>query len=151
MARPKGSTNKNGYKMTPAAYNQRVAAPMKHGERSAVMKSIVDNFGLSEEKKRVLEDQQIQLWKDMSTPAMLLMKEYSFFRTMIDAKMLAGADPTDKDIISSMKLLLDISKEVNRLTQVSADKKVDVLAKNFNNPDKEDVVYDIGDDDAETN
>ena len=40
------------------------------------------------------------------------------------------------------KILLDIAKEVNRLTQVSADKKLDVYSKTWGGGD--DIVIDVG-------
>jgi len=135
MGRPKNAKNKNGYAMSALALQQRIAANLKEGGHSKTLKAILNNMGMSEENQKELEIAQIQIWKDMQTPVALLTKEYAFFRSILDAKMMSGVDPTDKDIMNCMKLLLDISKEVNRLSQLSAKDKVDVLSRNWSDGD----------------
>ncbi|GAG89914.1 unnamed protein product [marine sediment metagenome] len=72
----------------------------------------------------------------------MLMDEYANYKTMINGKLLEGADPSSKEIQASLKLLLDISKEINRLTQVSADKKFEAFTKDLS-PDG-DMVIEVG-------
>ncbi len=131
MARPKGSKNKDGYTMSAKAYHQRVMAPMKHGENSALYQAIIERKDLSPEHKEILANEKIRIWKKFDTPAVMLMDEYAQFKTMMNVKMLEGEDPTSKDMRECMKLLLDISKEINRLTHVSADKKMEIFGKSF--------------------
>jgi len=145
MGRPKGAKNKNGYKMTPAALHQRTVAPLKHGETSKVMQEIINREELSPEQKEVLAEEKLRLWKKMQTPALMLMDEFVELKTLINAKLMNGnIDITDKSYQALAKLLLELTKETNRLTQVSADKKMEAFTKSFSS--SEDLVFDITED-----
>jgi hypothetical protein len=50
-------------------------------------------------------------------------------------------DPTSKDYREMMKLYLEFIKEYNRLTQVSADKKMEAFSRSFSQSDE--IVIDM--------
>lgn len=146
MGRPLGK--KSGYTVTPAAYHQRSVAAMKTGETSAIMQQIIGKEELTPEQTELLAQERLSLWKKMQTPAIMLMDEYIDLKTMINAKLINGKmDISHKEYTALAKLLLDISKEVNRLTQVSADKKMEVFDKGWSGDDVVDVEFDLEDDD----
>jgi len=135
--RPLGSKNVNGYNLTPAAYDARINNPMKHGNDSKLFSEIIKRQELTGPEQEILIEEKINIWKRFNSPVLMLMDEYSQYKTLINSKLLKGEDPTGRDIRESLKFLLDISKEVNRLTQVSADKKADIFSKNVYGSDFE--------------
>lgn len=139
--RPKGAKNKNGYNLSPAAYHQRTVANLKHGNDSAMFNKIIKKqIGDDEELQKEADDFRLALWKKFDTPSILLMDEYTNFRTLVAIKQMKAEDPTNKEIRECLKLLLDISKENNRLTTVSADKKMEAFTKGAYDEDFEQVV-----------
>lgn len=128
--------------MTKDAWHQRVTAPLKTGEHSLVMKNIIQKQGLTEKEQEILVDEKISIWKKFNTPALMLMDEYANYKTLVNAKLLAGDDPTSKEIQGCLKLLLDIAKEINRLRTVSADKRFEAFSKSFSSSDE--IVIDVG-------
>ena len=155
MARHKGDMDKKprvGYTMSPSAYNQRaVNAANIHG-KSAIIDKVIDNSeDLSPENKILLKEERTRLWRKLSAPVLLLTDQYSEIKTLINLKRLEGKDVLGKDLMTASKLLLEISKEINRLTQVSADKKMDVYSKSFNTEKggMEDIVIDLEEGDKE--
>ena len=117
--------------MSPQAYHQRCVAPLKDGKQSLIVQEIINKLDLPPEQQKLLSDEKMLIWKRFQTPALMLMDEYANFKTLVNAKMLKGVDPTGKDIRDCLKLLLDISKEINRLSTVSADKKFEAFSKSF--------------------
>lgn len=143
MGRPKGSPNKKPYPMSASAYHQRVMANMnRHGkESSKIYQAVMHEQGLDAEQVEILNEEKINIWKKFDTPSIMLMDEYAFFKTMINAKLLKGQDPTGKETRECLKLLLDIGKEINRLRSVSADKKYEAFTKNFST--SKDLEFDL--------
>jgi hypothetical protein len=135
-----GSTGR-GYKQSPATYHQRCIAPLRTGEYSSVMNNIIKKQGLTEEETKVLSEERQNIWKKMQTPAIMLMDEYVDLKTLISMKRVQGNDILGKEVLKATELLLSISKEINRLTTVSADKKMEVFAKSWNG--EEDLTIDI--------
>ena len=136
--RPIGSKNKNGYNMTPAAYHQRTVANLKNGSRSKIFQNIIkgqtsDNPELQQD----IEEFRLGLWKKFDSPAIMLMEEYANFRSLVALKQLKEEDPTNKEIRECLKLLVDISKEINRLNAVPAEKKFEAFTKNAYDEDFE--------------
>lgn len=143
--RPVGSKDsyKRDYTMTPSAWHQRVLASMKDGNSSKVLNAIFNNIGISETNKAIIEEEQLKRWKLLGTPTALLMSEYNKWATIIDAKLVSGLNPTDSEILQASKHLLDLAKEINRLTQVTAKDKLEVFSKRFDSENAEDIVYDV--------
>ena len=145
--RPKGAKNKKPYPMSAAAYNQRVMANInRHGkESSQIYQAVMKEQGLTPEQVEMLNKDKIAIWKKFDTPSIMLMDEYAFFKTMINAKLLKGQDPTGKETRECLKLLLDISKDISRLSTVSADKKYEAFTKNFSTSDEIEFEMPAGD------
>jgi len=142
--RPKGAPNKKPYPMTSAAYHQRSIAALKHGKKSTIFNQIIkQQEGLNDAQQKALEEFRLDLWKKFDTPSLMLMDEYATFRTLVAAKQLSTTDATSKDIRECLRLLLDISKEINRLSTVSADKKFDAFTKNAYDDDFEMEMNDV--------
>ena len=127
--------------MSSDAIDVRRQAALNRTGKSYIIDKAIQDSGLSESQKEALAAERKELWRKLSSPALLLTDEYAEIKTLINIKRLQGGDYLSKDLITASKLLLDISKEINRLTQVSADKKVDLLSRNFNGDD--DIVFDI--------
>jgi len=145
VGRPKGAKDKKqrGYTPSAATYHQRVMANMSKcgNEGSKIYQAVMKEQGLSEEQITILQEEKINIWKKFDTPSIMLMREYADFKTMVNAKMLKGDDPTDKDMRECLKLLLDIAKEINRLEAVPKSQKFDAFTKSFGG-DKE-IVFDV--------
>jgi len=137
--RPKGTTGTK-YTMSPAAHAQRMdASPMV---RDQMFKEIIQRQeGMTPELQKQLEARKLQIWKQFNTPALMLIDEYARFKTLVEMKQLQSKDPTNKEIRECLRLLLDISKEVNRLSTVSADKKFEAMTKSFSRSDE--IVVDV--------
>lgn len=149
MGKPPGP-NKNGYTVTPEAYHQRVANNVQRFgyKTSKIYKEIMDKQGLTPDQMKKLEENSLAFWKEMQTPALMLAKQLDEYKTFLYAKMMQGMDPTSKDVREWGKLMLELTKEINRLTQVSADKKMDVMSKSMSRA--EDIIIDLeqGDEDG---
>ena len=146
--RPKGSKDsyKRNYTVTPAALEQKRVNMANINGKSYIIDKVIQDANLSDEQQLVLKEERTQLWKKLSSPVLLLTDEYAEIKTLINLKRVKGEDVLSKDILSASKLLLEIAKEVNRLTQVSADKKLDVYAKSWNK-DTEDIVINVSKED----
>ena len=145
MGRPKGvkDSKPRGYTLSPAAYHQRTVANLKHGGSSRVMQQIIKREELTPEQTEILAEEKMSLWKRMQTPALMLMDEYVELKNVINAKLMSGTmDVTDKEYQALAKILLDLTKETNRLTQVSADKKMEAFGKAFDEEEVIDVFID---------
>lgn len=133
--------------MSPATQHQRSVAPLKHGNTSRVMAEIINQQEVSPQHKEILAQERLDIWKKFQTPTLMLMDEYANFKTLVNMKMLKGEDPTSKEFREWGKFLLDITKELNRLTQVSADTKAKAavaMSKGFNaEEDDEDIVIEV--------
>jgi len=140
VGRPVGS--RSGYTVSPSAWHQRVVNNHNRFGGGRVYREVVKGLGLSGEHEVLLEEERLACWKRFQTPALMLMDEYVNLKGLVHAKLLAGADPTGKDLIAMSKLLLDISKELNRLTSVSADKKFEVFSRSFSTGG-DDLVVDV--------
>ena len=138
--RPKLKEGEKGkYTMSKSAHVQRKNASTF--VRDNIFKEIVKRQeGMTPELQEKLEDHKLRIWKSFDNPSMMLVSEYADFKALLALKQLQAKDPTNKDIRECMKLLLDIAKEVNRLTQVSADKKAEVFTKSFSRSEEEIVV-----------
>jgi len=145
IGRPIGAKNKKPYPMTSAAYHQRCVAPLKHGNNSKIMNDIILKQELTPEQTEALAQERLAVWKKFDTPTLMLMSEYDKWNTLVNLKMMKHGEDlnsiTGKDMRECIRLLLDISKELNRLKTVSADKKFEAFVKGFN--DDEDVEYDM--------
>ena len=139
--RKKGSKNLDGYKMSPAAVEQRRQQMYKLNGKSFIIEQAITDSKLSKEQKDSIRLERLDMWKKLSSPVLLLTDQYAEIKTLIDIKRLEDGEYLGKDILSATKILLDISKEINRLTQVSADKKIDLISKNFNADD--DLTFDV--------
>lgn len=144
MGRPAGAKNKNGYKMSSAALHQRTVAPLKDGARSVVMQEVVNKMELTPEQTEMLAEERLRTWKRLNTPALFIADQFIDIKTVVDAKLMQGMDPTSKDYREMMKLMLEFTKEYNKLTQVTADKKMEAFSKSFSTSDDDkDIVFDI--------
>ena len=132
MGRPKGSRNKRGYKLSLEAWNQRVLAPLKKGSFSKVFNEIVERevsdskFG--EELKRL----KLEFWKrTANSPALVLLdvasELYSFIQLARLKSVEDGRGVLNKQLVSATKALVDVLKELSRISLVSADKKIEFL------------------------
>jgi hypothetical protein len=132
------------YNMTPSAYNQRMANLMKFGmNKDKLLKNLIEKEGLTEDETKLLIEERINLAKRMSMPAVMLMDEYIFLKTMMNVKLMKGRDVLEKDMLNAARILLEISKEINRLTTVSAEKQYDAFTRSLNDSDKDDFVINV--------
>ena len=128
MARPKGSKNKHGYKMSDKAWNQRVLAPLKSGEHSKIFKEIIAKE-LDGKYGDEIAQLKLEFWKrTSSSPALALLDLASELYSFIQVERLQHPDkPISKNVVSATKSLVDIMKELSRISLVSADKKMEFL------------------------
>jgi len=147
MGRPPGVKNKEGYSMTPSAYHQRSVAALKTGRHSAIMQNIVEQMELTPEQTELLSAERLNAWKRLSTPALFIADQFIDIKTVVDAKLMKGMDPAGKDYREMMKLMLEFTKEYNKLTQVSADKKMEAFSRSFSTTD--DLVFDVAVEDGQ--
>jgi hypothetical protein len=138
--RPNGA--KSSYTVTPAVM-QRIYASLPQN-RTKFIEKVIATQGLTPEETKQLSDLRMDLWKTLGSPTLLLMTEYTDLKTLIMAKQMKGGEILGADILQASKLLLDISKEMNRLTTLSAKDKADLATHAFDivNPDK-DIVFDV--------
>lgn len=118
-------------KRSPGQIHASATNGLTHGNSSKINRMIIRNMGVDPELNTLLEEEKLATWKKFQTPALMLMDEYINFKALVNAKQLQGEDPTGKEIRECLKLLLDISKEVNRLTAVSANKKFEAYTNNL--------------------
>lgn len=147
MGRPVGSKNKNGYRMSLAAWNQRVLAGLKDGSHSRVFNEIVkrevDDPVWGEEFKRL----KLEYWKrSASSPLLALNDAASELFAYIELWRLKHPDALlSKEVVQATKILADVLKELARASVVSADKRFEFLQGkdlddlSFDLPDKEGV------------
>lgn len=147
MTRPKGVPNKNGYTMSNMALDQRRQNALKINGKSYIIDNAIKDSSLTSDQKEAIQFERKEIWRKLSSPAILLADEYAELKTLINIKRMESGEYLSKDLLSASKVLLDISKEINRLTQVSADKKIDLISKNFNAEDELTFDVDIGEDD----
>lgn len=143
--KPKGT--KNSYTQSPATYHQRCMAHLKDGKDSNIVQYIINKKGLTEEETQVLSQERVKLWKNMQTPVLLLMNEYSDLKTLINLERMRNEEILSKDVLKASELLLNIAKEMNRLTTVSADKKMEAWSKSWNG--EEDITIEMNNDNTE--
>ena len=126
--RPKGSKDsvKRSYTMSPAAIDQRQKLPQTANK---IFENIVTaNAGeLNEEQKKELIDYKMQIWRNLGTPTYFMSEKIAETEMLMKLKMMQGNEVDYKEVQGYLKLLLDWTKELNKYTQVSADKKIDVV------------------------
>ena len=145
LGRPPGSKNIDGYKMSPSAIEQRRVNAANINGKSYIVDRVTEGMELSEEDKTFLKEERVRLWKKLSSPVLLLADEYAELKSYINLKRIKDKDILGRDVLAASKILLEIAKEVNRLTQVSADKKLDVYSKSWNK-ESEDIVINVSED-----
>jgi len=137
MPRPKGSKNLKPYPKNAATLHQRTVAPLKSGKYSKFVQNVIEKQGLTPQETEVLSLERQELWKKMQTPVIMLMDEYVDLKTLIQARQLSkDGEILGKDVLSASKLLLDISKEINRLTQVTNKDKFEAYTRSFSESDE---------------
>ncbi len=132
MVRTKGSKNKHGYHLSAKAYNQRVLAPLKDGKHSAFFNKIVLREKNDPKYGEELAGLKLEFWKRTNnSPALALLDLASELYAFIEAERLRHVEKGDgflsKDVITATKSLVDIMKELSRVSMVSADKKLEFL------------------------
>jgi len=145
MGRPKGSKDKKqrGYTMSAEAWHHRVCAPLRSGNSSKIMDAVFENLGVPDDKRELLIERKMDIWKRFQTPVLMLVEEYTNLKVAYEAKLLVGSDPSSKELLNMTKVLLEISKEINRLTQVSANKKFEAFTKKFDSEGSEDLIIEV--------
>ena len=144
MGRRKGCVNRDGYRLSVAALNERFLAPLKDGSHSVVFERILDRELADPEFGRQLRGLKLEFWKKTAnTPMLVILDVASELYAFIELERLKHAGESgwvgvlDPKILSATKILADLLKEASRVSEVSADKKVDFLIR------KDDLEFDV--------
>jgi len=132
MPRPKGVKNKKGYTMSPAAWNQRVLAPMKKGSYSKIFNTIIEKEAKDPQFGEDLKRFKLEFWKrTANSPALALLdiasELYAFIELERSKSVSEGDGVLNKSVLQATRALVDIMKELSRVSMVSADKKAEFL------------------------
>ena len=138
MGRPKGSRNKNGYKLSPEAYIQRCHAPLKDGTHSKVWKEIIEMDDDSGEWSELFKQYKLEAWKKLGSPLMFIAEEVANMKAYFDMLMYNGK-LNKETFLKYQKVLLEFVKEINKYTQVSADTMVNVMKTQISEDKEMDV------------
>ena len=130
MSRHKGQ--KSGYTMSVKAYNQRVLAGLKNGKHSKFFNKIVLREKNDPKYGEELAGLKLEFWKRTNnSPALALLDLASELYAFIEAERLRHVEKGEgflsKDVLTATKNLVDIMKELSRVSMVSADKKLEFL------------------------
>jgi len=144
MGRRKGVGNRNGYKLSLAALNERFLAPLKDGSHSVVFDRILNKELDDPVVGAQLRGLKLEFWKKTAnTPMLVILDVASELYAFIELERLKHAGEAgwvgvlDPKILSATKILADLLKEASRVSEVSADKKVDFLIR------KDDLEFDV--------
>jgi len=79
MSKKVGTKNKNGYKMSPQALDQRRQNALKLNGKSYIIDNALKGSTLTEEQKEAVRFERKELWRKLSSPAILLADEYAIY------------------------------------------------------------------------